>query len=56
VQDLGFASALTHQKNCMSQGAHLMSIQSAKAVEAVAAYGQALYLGLFLQSIHMVSV
>jgi hypothetical protein len=47
VQDLGTSNAFAHEKNCVSQGAHLMSVQSSVASAALAAYGQSLWVGLF---------
>eukprot|EP00750_Incisomonas_marina_P016456 INCI19131.1.p1 GENE.INCI19131.1~~INCI19131.1.p1 ORF type:complete len:501 (-),score=118.30 INCI19131.1:105-1478(-) len=48
VYNLGSATAFTHQQNCISKGGHLMSVHSAAAMTAVAAYTTAyLWIGLY---------
>ena len=47
VYNLGSVSGFAHQQNCISKGGHLMSIHSAAAMNAVAAYGSELWIGLY---------
>lgn len=48
VYNLGSSTAFAHQQNCISKGGHLMSVHSAAAMTAVAAYTSAyLWIGLY---------
>jgi hypothetical protein len=49
VQDLGSSTANANEKNCLDQGAHLMSVTSATANNALKAYGSTMYIGSFVR-------
>jgi hypothetical protein len=51
VQDLGTTTANAHEKNCLSQGAHLMSVSSSTANNIVKAYGSNMVLGTYVGAI-----
>jgi hypothetical protein len=49
VQDLGSSTANANEKNCLDKGAHLMSVTSATANNALKAYGSTMYIGSFVR-------
>ena len=50
VQDLGSSTANANEKNCLDQGAHLMSVTSATANNALKAYGSTMYIGTYVRA------
>jgi hypothetical protein len=50
VQDLGSSTANANEQGCLNQGAHMMSVTSATANNALKAYGSTMYIGTYVRA------